>query len=336
MPGLYTPTTIKKIRQNAEIKRDFLTEMFFKESDTSPTEVIILEAKKSGEMVAPFITPLEAGRPVYSKAKKSNVINAPSIAPEYTLTSKDIFDRQAGETIEGFNPATATGKRIGEILAEQEKYIKNKIELMVSQFLTTGKVKSGENEAAYELDYEMTNKTTLGSSHKWTDSDIEPLDTIDEYIEKSEECGTKTEIVVLGTKAAKLLTKSKGFKDAISRDLQSEFVKTSLRTYPGIVWIGTYAKYGVELFSYSRKVTGPDGEVVKLMPENTIIGGPSQGTIIYAPIIYMGDEIVHMTPRYSNLDKTNPKVAKITTESRPVLQPCDLDAYFSVVVCDAD
>jgi len=70
------------------------------------------------------------------------------------------------------------------------------------------------------------------------------------------------------------------------------------------------------------------------MPTNMVIGGPAAGEVIYAPIVFMGNGFVHMTERYSNLDTTNPKAAKITTESRPVLQPCDVDAYFSYVVCD--
>ena len=38
MPGLYTPVTIKKIRQNAEVKRDFLTSLFFGKSSKSTRE----------------------------------------------------------------------------------------------------------------------------------------------------------------------------------------------------------------------------------------------------------------------------------------------------------
>ena len=262
MPGLYTPVTIKKVRQNLDVKRDFLTGLFFEKSSKSLTPTIILEYTKAGEAVAPFLTPMEAGRPVYSRTKKSNVINAPSIGPEYSLTEKDLFERPAGASIEEFNPAIETGKRIGEILGDQENYIKNRIELMVSQFLTTA------------------------------------------------------------------------FKKAVSQDLQSEFVKKAVRTYPGIIWIGTYKKFGVELFSYSRKVTDTDGKSIQLMPTNMVIGGPAAGEVIYAPIVFMGNGFVHMTERYSNLDTTNPKAAKITTESRPVLQPCDVDAYFSYVVCD--
>ena len=303
MPGLYTPVTIKKVRQNLDVKRDFLTGLFFEKSSKSLTPTIILEYTKAGEAVAPFLTPMEAGRPVYSRTKE-------------------------------FNPAIETGKRIGEILGDQENYIKNRIELMVSQFLTTGIVKSGDKEIEYEVNYELGNKVTLTSGKKWTDTGVNQLSSLDSIIQKAEENGYKTENIVLGLKAADLLVNSEAFKKAVSQDLQSEFVKKAVRTYPGIIWIGTYKKFGVELFSYSRKVTDTDGKSIQLMPTNMVIGGPAAGEVIYAPIVFMGNGFVHMTERYSNLDTTNPKAAKITTESRPVLQPCDVDAYFSYVVCD--
>lgn len=53
-------------------------------------------------------------------------------------------------------------------------------------------------------------------------------------------------------------------------------------------------KFGVELFSYNRKVIGEDGKAIQLLPTNMVIGGPSQGEILYAPIIYMADGMVHV------------------------------------------
>ncbi|BEO96015.1 hypothetical protein FNSP10_15600 [Fusobacterium nucleatum] len=334
MLGLYTPKTIRKVRENVEVKRNFLTELFFKKGTPVPTEEIILEYTKAGEAVAPYLTPLEAGRPVYSRSKKSNVIIAPSIGPEYSLTPKDMFIREAGQPIENYNPAKMVGEKIGRVLLDQENYITNKIELMVSQFLTTGIVKSGDKEAEYEVNYELGNKITLDSTHKWGAAGVEPLFSLEEMIKKGEENGLKTENIILGSKAAQLLRKSEEFKKAISKDLQNEFVKKVLRIHPGVIWLGTYTTYGVELFSYSRKVIGVDGKSIQLMPTNMVVGGASQGEILYAPIVFMSEGIIHMAKRYSNLDTTNPKVAKITTESRPVLQPCDVDTYFSYVVCD--
>lgn len=207
MPGLYTPVTIKKVRQNLDVKRDFLTGLFFEKSSKSLTPTIILEYTKAGEAVAPFLTPMEAGRPVYSRTKKSNVINAPSIGPEYSLTEKDLFERPAGASIEEFNPAIETGKRIGEILGDQENYIKNRIELMVSQFLTTGIVKSGDKEIEYEVNYELGNKVTLASGKKWTDTGVNQLSSLDSIIQKAEENGYKTENIVLGLKDSRFTSK---------------------------------------------------------------------------------------------------------------------------------
>ena len=225
MLGLYTPKTIRKIRENVEVKRNFLTELFFKKETPVSTEEIILEYTKAGEAVAPYLTPLEAGRPVYSRSKKSNVIIAPSIGPEYSLTPKDMFAREAGQAIENYSPAKMVGEKIGRVLLDQENYITNKIELMVSQFLTTGIVKSGDKEAEYEVNYELGNKVTLDSTHKWTAAGVDPLFSLDEMIKKAEENGLKTENIILGSKAAEILRKSEEFKKAISKDLLNEFVK---------------------------------------------------------------------------------------------------------------
>ena len=112
------------------------------------------------------------------------------------MTEKDLFESPAGASIEEFNPVIETGKRIGEILGDQENYIKNRIELMVSQFLTTGIVKSGDKEIEYEVNYELGNKVTLASGKKWTDTGVNQLSSLDSIIQKAEENGYKTENIV--------------------------------------------------------------------------------------------------------------------------------------------
>lgn len=332
---LYTPKTIKEIRKITALKRNFLTELFFSNEDTVGTEEVMLEYTKSGEYTAPFITPLESGRPVGDKKTKTNIIKAPSIAPERTLEPKDYFVRDAGMAITGgYNPAQRIGKRITEILTEQEIFITNKEELMVSQFLTTGKVTSATGEAEYEIEYGLENFSTLPSDEEWGKTGVDPFVSLDKIIAKAEETGILVENLVLGTLAAEKLLNSEATKLHLSKDLQSDFVKEVTRKHPGVIWLGTYKTYGVDLFRYSRKIFSPDGKTkIQLMPENQIIGGPKGGTRLYAPVIFMGKGDIHQTKRYSNVVTPTEKTKKITTESRPVLQPCDLDGYFAVTVC---
>lgn len=336
--NLYTPKEIRKIRDAWEPKKNFLTDLFFNKSETVSTEEIILEITKGGEHVAPFVTPLELGRPVVDKKTMTNLITAPNIAVSRTLGPKDYFVREAGMNFFGdYNPAAKVGKRIAEILLDQERYISNKEELMVSQFLTTGKVTSTSEEASYEVEYGIDNMVTLEDGEKWGETGVNPITSLDKILAKAEESGVIIKNVVMGLTAADKFMNSEEFKkDMLSKDLQTEFVKEVIRQYPGVVWLGTYKTYGVELFRYSRKVIGYDGKEIQLMPSNMILGGSTEGKILYAPVINMGTTDVHIVKRFSDVDNPNKKTKNISTESRPVLQPDDLSGYFNVIVCDAE
>lgn len=335
---LYTPKTVRKIRDAWEPKKNFLKDLFFPYSDTTTTEEILLELTKGGEHIAAFVTPLELGKPIVDKKTSSNLIFAPNIAVERTLGPKDYFIREAGMNFFGdYDPAKRVGKRIAELLKDQERYISNKEELMVSQFLTTGKVVSTVGEAEYEVDYGLENMETLAPGKKWGESGVNPLTSLDNILAKAEESGIIVRNVVMGLLAADKFMNSPEFKkEMLSKDLQSEFVKEVIRQYPGVVWLGTYKTYGVELFRYSRKVIGHDGKEIQLMPTNMILGGSTEGKILYAPVINMGTSDVHITKRFSDVYSPNKKTKIISTEARPVLQPDDLSGYFNVVVCDAE
>ena len=335
---LYTPKTIREVRNQWTPKRNFLTELFFNNADTVQTEEIILEITKFGDHIAPFITLLESGRPIVDRKVATNLIKAPNVGVERTLSPKDYFVRDAGMNFTGdYSPAQRVAKRISEILSDQERYISNKEELMVSQFLTTGKVKSIADEESYEVDYGIENSSTLPGGQKWGEDKVNPLVSLDKILAKAEEGGIKVKQVVMGMLAADKFMNSPNFKkEMLSRDLQTEFVKEVVRKFPGVVWLGTYTTYGIELFRYSRTVIGYDGKPIELMPKNMILGGSNEGKILYVPIINMGQGDVHITKRFSNVVTPNEKTKKITTEARPVLQPADLSGYFNVIVCDAE
>lgn len=338
MPSsIYTTKTVREIRKKGEVKRNFLRELFFKKITLIQTATVLLETKKGGEYVAPMVTPLEAGRPLPDKAKKTNEIEAPNVGISYSLTPKDYFERTVGSQLSGGeSPVLLAAKKVGEILKDQEKYISNREELMTAQFLTTGKVESLNGDAGYEVDYGLENIETLPLEQQWDKEGIDPLVSLDRLIAIAEETGEKVENVVMGLKASqifmdKLLTSKK-----LSKDYQSEFVKKVVREHPGVIWLGTYVTYGVELYRYNRTITTATGEKVNLIPTNVVVGGASGGEILYAPIINMGAKSgseVHPVARYSCVSTPTDKTKLITTESRPVLQPVELSGYFSAAVC---
>lgn len=338
MPAsIYTTKTIRKIREKAEIKRNFLRGLFFNGSSKSESEIIFLELEKGGEYVAPLVTPLESGRLLPSKTRKTNQIVAPNVGTKDFLTPKDFFTRPVGgELSGGEDPKKLAAKRLGEILKKQENTIVNREELMVAQFLTTGKVTAIDGDAGYEVDYELENIETLPVEKQWDKDGVDPLVSVDDLVSNAEVNGVKVENIVMGRTAAKHFIEKLHNSKKLSKDLQSEIVKKMVRENPGVTWLGTYTTYGIELYRYDRQLRGPKNEVVELIQANVVAGGPSGGEIIYAPIIYMGKEkgaMMFMNERYSATSNPTAKTQEITTESRPVLQPVELTGYFSATVC---
>lgn len=338
MPSsIYTTKTVREIRKKGEVKRNFLRELFFKKTTLIQTENVLLETKRGGEYVAPMVTPLESGRALPDKARRTNEIEAPNIGISYSLTPKDYFERAVGAQLSGGeSPVLLAAKKVGEILRDQEKYISNREELMTAQFLTTGKVESLSGDAGYEVDYGLENIETLPLNEQWDKEGVDPLASLDRLIATAEETGEKVENVVMGLKASQIFMEKLLTSKKLSKDSQSEFVKKVVREYPGVVWLGTYVTYGVELYRYNRTITTAKGEKINLIPTNIIVGGATGGEVLYSPVINMGAKSgseVHPVARYSCISTPTDKTKYITTESRPVLQPVELSGYFSATVC---
>ncbi|MGL5124240.1 MAG: major capsid protein [Fusobacteriaceae bacterium] len=333
--GLYTTRTIRKVREKIELKRNFLRELFFKNETRVDTSMIMLEITKGKESFAPFVAPLENGKAMENKKIQTNIITAPKIGVTKTISERDLELRGAGEPFSA-SKTESTVNVIKKILEDQENYIVNKEELMVSQFLTTGKVTSVDGDSGYEVDYGLGNIETLAEAEQWGEVGVNPIASLDKILTKAEENGNITDVIVMGYNAAENFIREAEKQKLLSRDLQSEFVKTVVRRHSGVVWIGTYKTYGIDLYRYKRGVLNSAGVRIELMPSNVIIGGPVDGEVLYAPVYNTNnvkEEIFKKVKRYSYVKNVNDSGLQIITQSRPVLQPLDVDGYFCVTVC---
>lgn len=331
---LYKQSTIAAIRTKIEVNRSFLRDLFFPKLEPQETEDMVLEIEKNGETYAPFLTELESGRPMSATRRKSYIITAPELGPEYNLSSKDYFERPIGEQVSQ-RVADNVAKTIRKILERQEREIANKEELMVAQFLTTGKVVSIGTDSEYEVDYEVPNIGTLSTAEQWDKDTSNPKESLKKIIVEAEACGQKVGAIVMGWKAAQCYEKALQKDREFSTDSQSEFVKKVTRENPGVIWLGTYKTFGCEIFQYYRKIADYEGKQIDLIPENVVCGGPLEGTMLYGAVINTLDSKsnpIKKGKRFSWRDSQNPKTEKIVTNSRPVLQPCNPDGYFAYEV----
>lgn len=332
----YSTSVIREVRSTFGRKENWLVDMFFKRKSTVSDENIILELKNGQNKAAPFISDVENGRVIKEKGRISNVIKAPSIGVEHPLTAKDIFMRVVGGTQQG-GPTLAQRyqSRVAQILAEQENALINKEELIVAQFLTTGKVVSLDGEHPVEIDYQMPTIETLTAGNKWGEANVDIFTSIRKYVDNAEKAsGAIVNMVVLGERGANKLLNNPELDKRLDVKNKTEAILEVVAKYPGIRYLGRLDGK-IDIYSFNKQLTDAKEEVIDLIPQNIMIGGPSEGEIIYAPIIDFEEEAIYEEMRHTrNTVSKSGKQKIISTESRPVLQPCDLKAYFSVVVCD--
>lgn len=331
----YSTSVIREVRSSFSRKENWLVDMFFKKKETVSDENIILELRRGQNKAAPFISEVENGRVIKSKGRTTNVIKAPSIGVEYPLTAKDIFMRTVGGSQQnGPSLVERYSKKVAEILVDQENALVNKEELMVSQFLTTGKVVSLEGEHPVEIDYKMPNIETLEAGKKWGETGVDIFASIRSYVDNSEKkSGNVVNNIVLGETAANKLLNNSELDKRLDVKNKTEAILEVVSKYPGIRYLGRLDGK-IDIYSFSKQQTNSKDEILDLLPPNVMIGGPTDGAILYAPIVDMRERVIYEEMRHTrNRVSDTGKQEVISTESRPVLEPCDLEAYFSVIVC---
>ncbi len=330
--GIYNSKTIRKIRKQQKVKRSFLRDLFFPTRVTVGEEEVWLETTANGNQVAPIVSPIEDGRVVKEKAISTNAITAPSIAPKYVLTPRDAFKRDAGDSLnDGKSASLRMATRVGKILGNQENQITNKEELFAGQFLSEGKITSSSGDHPYEIDYKMLNKGTLGVGETWDVDTIKALDDLDGFIVDAEKYGTKVGAVVMDGKASSAFVNNPQTLEYLDNRRLEAIESKQKDLAPGVAYIGFYKKRSVHIYQYDRTLE-ENGAIKPIIPEGTIVGGPTYGEVLYAPVVYFkdGGKDIHEEIRHSRVSiSKNGKEKSISTESRPVFQPSDMSAYFS-------
>ncbi|ADO83718.1 major capsid protein [Ilyobacter polytropus] len=327
--------TIREIRRRGEIQRDALTKMFFPNDEIVYTEQVVLDLKNMGKSMAVFVSPIVGGKAQTENGQSTKIIeNPPYVESRKVISAETLFKREAGEAVET-GAAGALQRKQAKLLGQEEAEVKNKIEYMVGQFLQTGKINSLDGESQWEYDYAMSNKVTLTGEDLWNTSTSDPVADIETAINTAEESGEKVEVIVLGQNAANDFinnTKAQALLD--NRRIKLGEIDPK-KLAPGFKYLGTINYSGVDIYSYNRSVTAPDGSNVKILADNAMVGGPIDRSILYAPIINLKDKDspLKFTARYSDLKVAeNGKTAHVTTETRPVFEPGDMAGYFSWVV----
>lgn len=343
----YETWELDEMVRQIERPNPWLLRTFFPRVRTFATRTIEFDLIDRGRRLAPFVSPLVAGRPMVREGYRTKQLAPAYIKPTDLVLPTDSFTRMPGENYGGaMTPQARFDRLVAEKLDLHIETIDNRLEWMAAQALVNGYIDiQGEDypktRVAFGRDSALD--VYLTGASKWSLATSEPMGDI-------EAAALQTRIISKGAVVTDLimdgLTWTALKKHASIKDLIDNFQRNHLpgQTLTAIdkaprsnineaQFVGTLGGR-FSMWVYDAYYQDDKGVDQPYLPPYTVIGiSPAlEGTQYYGAIIDLDAGIEPKKLFTKSERKFNPSGLELVTQSAPLAAPRRPNAMFRMVV----
>ena len=332
----------------------FLKDRYFPDGPVYYSEKALIEFKKKGRKIAPFVVPLVNGIVMEKDGYRTDIVDAPYIAPKRVITAKELEQKAFGESPEsGRSPEQRENELESEFIDDNRISILRRHEKMCADILLTGQVimkhyataedaAKGENYdfkylRFYEGEFKNKYKFTKKFKHMTTAEKIQEFYKMATVLRKR---GVRATDIVMTSDVSMLLMSDKDFLEFYNKAKVNIGEINPTELPDGVVSNGSININGVvmTLFTYDEIYEDLDGEEKAILPAGTIAFlQPNMGTTVYAQVTFYTKDgfksyAEKIVPRLVGDEKSN--MAEVQAFSRPVMYPNDMDGWLVANIYD--
>lgn len=342
--------TIKKLYPVAQ----FFKDRYFPDGKTYYSEKALIETKKGGRKVAPFVIPVVGGIVQDAEGYRAYEVKAPYIAPKMPITAEELELKAFGESPEsGRTPAQRENEIESEHMDVMRKSILRRQELMCTELITTGRILmkhfATADDAAKDVNYKVQilqfYENEFKNKYMFTKDwmSMTASEKIQEFYKIAlvlKKRGVRaTDIVMTGDVSMQLMT-DKEFLEFYNKMYVRNGTIDQKELPAGVTRNGDINVNGVifTLFTYDEVYEDLDGQIKELLPKGTIAFlHPGMGSTVYAQVTFVkGTGFVshaeRIVPRVVPSEGKN--IIEVQMFSRPVSYPLDWDGWLVANVYD--
>lgn len=328
----------------------FFKNRYFPDGPRFYSEKALVEMKKRGRVIAPFVIPAVGGIPLEKNGYRTQYLEGPYIAPRIPITAADLEKKAFGESPEsGRTPEDREDELEGEFLDELRQTIFRRQEKMCVDIITTGKVLMKHYATAEDA---VTGKNAKEQFFQYYDTE-EGFNNEYKMSKKFSEMTTAEKIQELYKMASILISRGVHATDLVmTADVSMELMtdigfldfynkaRVEMGTIDqemlpdGVVCNGTINVNGLVLtmFTYAEKYEDMDGAEKEFLPAGTLaMLTPNMGETAYAQVtlVKKGEGFVsYAEPVVARLvDDENNNMVEVQAFSRPVPYPKDWEGW---------
>jgi len=328
--------------EQIERPNPWLLETFFQRTKMFETQVIEFDVMDRGRRMAPFVSPLVAGKPMRREGSRVRQFTPAYIKPIDIILPQQSFVRRPGEPYGGKkSPKQRFDDQVAETLAMHRDMVTNRMEWMAASALVYGAVTiSGEDYQTVQVNFGRDASLTLnlsGLPSAWDQVAANPMQNIETMalrVRQLSKGAVVTDIVMSGTTWS-LMRFHSSLSDLISAFFRrgDSAIDAAPRTRLNEAEVVGRLNGRITLWVYDAFVQDDTGTDMPLIPDYNLIGMSNsiEGTKYYGAI---NDIEAGMQARelFSKTDlKFNPSGLEIVSQSAPLVAPKRPNAMFRII-----
>ncbi|EIC23279.1 major capsid protein [Thiorhodovibrio frisius] len=341
---MYDTTSLARLIENIPTPSSALLDLFFPNVQTSPSEEIAFDIRDGSRRIAPFVSPLVAGKVMTDRGYTTK-----KFAPAYIKT-KSVVDntrplkRQAGETIGGsVHPAEREQALVAMLAKDHVDMIHRRLELMAAEALVSGQVTvSGDQYPTHVVDFgrkaEHTVNIATGAGDWAEPATSTPANDLQDWsMLILQACGQRPSAAVMGLGAYQAMIEHADVQERLEtrRLLGTELRGGPILEAPGLSYMGELD--GLPIYVHVDWYIDPDtGDESLIVPTNKVImAAPAlEGTRAFGAI--RDHDLGFIAQPFASKSWTDedPSVRYLLTQSAPLIIPVQPNASLCAKVID--
>lgn len=307
----------------------FLYNTFFTQTQTFDTQEVYFDKVERARRLAPIVSPAIQGKAERLRGYYANSFTPAYVKPKHVIEPGRTLRRRPGEDLLGsLSLAERRDRIVLDTLQVQDDQITRREEYMAAQMLLTGSVTVvGEDYPAQVVNMgrPASNTIALTGAARWGQTGVDPFASLRAWSTILQN--------VSGYAPTKVVFDPLAYDAFLTNSLTVRTVMNSFRQTSGNIDLAGTSVGGVgneainvgqigqfDLWVYQQLYTDDLGNVVKMMPDNTVImGSPEgcQGTRLYGAI----QDVRSLVPlsRYPKMwISEDPSAEYMMTQSAPL------------------
>lgn len=334
---IFTVGALNRVVSELPAPAPFILNSFFREVQEETSEEIHFDVDNGRRRIAPFVSPIVAGKVVHSKGYTAKTFAPAYVKDKRVFNPSRAFKRAMGEKIGGaMSPSARMALALSNELVDQVDMLTRRMELMAVEALRTGSITvEGDDYPQSVVNFGRAAGLTkaLLTTARWGEAGVSPLANLRDWsLEVAKESGATANVAVMDPKAYALFAADPDVKAELDRFRGNATLNPTV-VGEGGRYMGRVGDF--DIWVYVGWYEHPTTKVVTAyMPDHTVIltGPDLEGVRCYGAIQDEEAGLQAMAYFAKSWVEKDPSARLLLLQSAPLPVPYRINASMAATV----